>query len=209
MLSVDEKLDFETIAAIFKTGYSRIPVYEVSKNNVVGLLFVKDLIFIDPEDETPILKFIQVFGRSVHVVWPVDKLGDVLRELKGGRSHMALVRDVVNDGDADPYYEIKGIITLEDIVEEILGHEIVDETDAFVDGTHRELVTRGEAFEWAKLRLLGSKTVDQKLTYSETKAIAAHLRANYPKAVSNLTENQLYHLVSELWSLSCLLHVVR
>lgn len=84
-----------------------------SKNNIIGLLFVKDLIFIDPEDETPIRNFVQIFGRNVHVVWPVDKLGDVLRELKEGRSHMALVRDVVSDGDCDPYYEIKGIITLE------------------------------------------------------------------------------------------------
>ena len=48
MLSVDEKLNFETIATIFKTGYSRIPIFEVSQNNIIGLLFVKDLIFIDP-----------------------------------------------------------------------------------------------------------------------------------------------------------------
>lgn len=84
-----------------------------SKNNVIGLLFVKDLIFIDPEDETPIRSFIQIFGRGVHVVWPIDKLGDVLRELKQGRSHLALVRDVVSNGETDPYYVIKGIITLE------------------------------------------------------------------------------------------------
>ncbi|CAB9509237.1 Metal transporter CNNM4 [Seminavis robusta] len=197
MLNVDERLNFETIASIFKTGYSRIPVYEVSKNNVIGLLFVKDLIFIDPEDTVPLRQFVQVFGRGVHVVWPVDKLGDVLRELRGGRSHMALVRDVVSVGDTDPYYEIKGIITLEDIVEEILGHEIVDETDAFVDGTHQVKVNREEGFEWAKLRLLGSKIVDEKLSYSESKAITAHMLANYSKAVSHMTEDQLLKLVSE------------
>lgn len=197
MLSVDEKLSFETIATIFKTGYSRIPVYEVSKNNVIGLLFVKDLIFIDPEDETPIRSFVQIFGRGVHVVWPADKLGDVLRELKQGRSHMALVRDVLSDGETDPYYIIKGIITLEDIVEEILGHEIVDETDAFVDGTHQVKVNREEGFEWAKLRLLGSKIVDEKLSYTETKAVTAHLLANYNKHFSVLTENQVQRLVAE------------
>ena len=74
--------------------------------------------------------------RGAHVVWPDDKLGDVLRELKQGRSHMAIVRDVNREDETqDPYYEIKGIITLEDIIEEILGDEIVDETDAFVDAT--------------------------------------------------------------------------
>lgn len=84
------------------------------KNNICGLLFVKDLIFIDPEDETPVRSFIQIFGREVHVVWPDDKLGDVLSELKKGKSHLAVVRDVNNqDSSQDPFYEVKGIITLE------------------------------------------------------------------------------------------------
>lgn len=134
LLSADERLGFDTVAKIFKTGYSRIPVYEVTKSNIIGLLFVKDLIFLDPEDEIPVKNFVQIFGRGLHVVWPDDKLGDVLKLLKSGRSHMALVRDV-NDGDGkvDPYYEINGIITLEDIIEIILGEEIVDETDELVD----------------------------------------------------------------------------
>jgi metal transporter CNNM len=75
---------------------------------------VKDLIFIDPEDNTPVRSFIQIFGREVHVVWPDDKLGDVLTELKKGKSHLAVVRDVNNeDSSHDPFYETKGIITLE------------------------------------------------------------------------------------------------
>jgi metal transporter CNNM len=122
MLNVDEKLNFETVARIFKTGFSRIPVYEVTKNNVVGLLFVKDLIFIDPEDENRVRDFVEIMGRSFHLCWPDDKLGDVLKELKRGRSHMALVRDVIGEkSETDPYYVIKGIITLEDILEEIIG----------------------------------------------------------------------------------------
>ena len=48
MLGADERLGFDTVAKIFRTGYSRIPVYEVSKSNIIGLLFVKDLIFLDP-----------------------------------------------------------------------------------------------------------------------------------------------------------------
>lgn len=46
---------------------------------MTGLLFVKDLIFVDPENNTRISDFIDIFGRSLHVVWADDKLGDVLR----------------------------------------------------------------------------------------------------------------------------------
>lgn len=53
MLNVENKLNFETMATIFKTGYSRIPVYEDVCTNIIGMLFVKDLIFINPVDETP------------------------------------------------------------------------------------------------------------------------------------------------------------
>lgn len=69
---------------------------------------------MDPEDEVPIRSFVQIFGRGIHVVWPDDTLGDVLAELKKGRTHLAVVRDVNNtDESQDPYYEVKGIITLE------------------------------------------------------------------------------------------------
>jgi hypothetical protein len=126
------------------------------------------------------------------------KLGDVLRELKQGRSHLAIVRDVNKEDETqDPFYEIKGIITLEDIIEEIIGDEIVDETDAFVDGTHSVKVNRLEDFDWGRLRLLDSKIVDETLSYEETKAVTAHLRTNYEEAVSLLSDNQLYRLVSE------------
>ena len=154
MLSADERLGFDVVAKIFKMGYSRIPVYEVSKSNIVGLLFVKDLIFMDPEDELLVKNFVQIFGRGLHVVWADDHLGDVLKLLKRG-SHMALVRDVNNgDGKGDPFYEIKGILTLEDIVEVILGDDIIDETDVHrnrelndpeseYDVSHSELVIDG------------------------------------------------------------------
>jgi len=197
MLHVDEKLSFETIAKIFKTGFSRIPIYEITKDNIIGLLFVKDLIFLDPEDEIPIRNFVQIFGRGVHVVWPDDKLGDVLAELKKGSSHLAIVRDVNNtNASQDPFYEVKGIITLEDIIEKIIGDTIVDETDEYVDSTRRIKVDRAENFEWARLRLLDAKIVDELLSPDEVKAVTAHLRMNYASTVQLLTDNQLFRLVA-------------
>jgi len=158
-------------------------------------------IFIDPATETRVADFVEIFGRTLHVVWIDDKLGDVLRELKKGRSHMALVRDVNNESDeADPYYELKGIVTLEDIIEEIIGDRIVDETDMYADGRlQSERVERGgdEHFRWECLRLLDSKLVDQTLSFDEARAVSAHLEKNYPNLVSLLTERQLQKLVEE------------
>ena len=182
----------------FSTGTKPLPVLFLIKNNVIGLLFVKDLIFIDPEDNTRVSDFVDIFGRGLHVVWPDDSLGDVLRDLKSGKSHMALVRDVNNeDGSQDPFYEVKGIITLEDIIEEIIGDEIVDETDAFVDGTHSVPVNRAEGFKWASLRLLDSKIVDERLSFEETKAVTAHLSKNFPGVFSLVSEAQLQRLIIE------------
>lgn len=226
MLGIDEKLSFDTIGTIFKTGYSRIPIYEFSKSNVVGILLVKDLIFIDPEDSVPIRSFIQIFGRSVHAVWPDDTLGEVLAELKKGRSHLAVVRDVNNEDESqDPFYEVKGIITLEgelflvveivnwigfrltkivslyvilstDIVERILGDSIVDETDAFVDSQQSIKVERGDTFEWARLRLLDTKIVDELLSPNEVSAVTAHLKTNFADSFTLITDSQLTRLVS-------------
>ncbi len=200
MINIEDRMNFEMMTKIFKMGYSRIPVYESSVGNVIGLLFVKDLIFIDPEDATPVKNLMDIFGRSMHFVWPDDKLGDVLRHLKSGHTHMALVRDVQrnDENDAlDPVYTLEGIITLEDIIEEILGDEIVDETDKWVDGEHTEQVNREteKAFDWSKLRLLDAKIVDEKLSDDEVRVVAAHLRQNYSSTVKDISEKQLKRMI--------------
>ncbi|GMH90691.1 hypothetical protein TrVE_jg5975 [Triparma verrucosa] len=198
MISIDDKLTFELIAEVFKSGFSRIPVYEIDEDNIVGLLLVKDLIFVDPEDETPVKSFIQIFGRGLHVVWPDQSLGDCLRTFKQGRGHMALVRDVSYDDEhpeRDPTYVVKGIITLEDIIEEILGAEIVDETDVFVDVDNHIKVDR-RTFDWSRLRMLDARAVDKTLSADEVKAASAHLLTNHSDVFSKLSESQLHTLVA-------------
>ena len=196
MVNVDDKLNFETMATIFKTGYSRIPVYESSPKNIVGMLFVKDLIFIDPEDETPVKQFIDIFGRQAHVVWMDDKLGDVLRYLKKGHTHMGFVRDIDSgDGTKDPVYQLTGIVTLEDIIEVILGDEILDETDAWMDPQHSE---HKNTFDWARLRLFDSKIVEETLSEDEVLAVVAHLRGNYKEHFSEVSDKQLNRMIASI-----------
>ena len=79
MLSKNARLDFKTIREIFQQGFSRIPVYGTSRDDILGLLLVKDLIFIDPEDAAPVDNFIKVFGRGMQTVWEHQFLDEVLK----------------------------------------------------------------------------------------------------------------------------------
>lgn len=183
LLSAYDVLNFKKITEIFRAGFSRIPVYETNKNDIIGVILVKDLIFVDPDDCTEVRSFIQIFGRSFHTIWPDDKLGDVLRLFKKGKSHMAIVRDVNNEGEGDPFYESKGILTIEDILEEILGDEIIDETDAVADAEGGEGATGAgnsdSQFDYSKLRLLDSGKLEyDQLTKTEAVAIGAYFQRN-------------------------------
>jgi len=134
MLEISDKLSSDTMTDVWQTGHSRIPVYSSNKNNIVGLLFTKDLVLINPEEEVPLSTILTFYGREVIKVYPDQKLDEMLKIFKTGRSHLAIVHEPKEDENGgDPYYATLGLVTLEDIIEEIIREEIVDETDVFID----------------------------------------------------------------------------
>ena len=66
---IEKKLDFEVMQEIMSKGFSRIPVFEGDENNIVGLLFVKDLAFVDPDDELPLESVIKFYNHAAHKVY--------------------------------------------------------------------------------------------------------------------------------------------
>jgi CBS domain containing-hemolysin-like protein len=119
-----EKLD---IPAILSTGYSRIPVIEHSIDNVIGILHIKNL-FADYQklsmSDEPIDSLdIKAIMKKPYFIPESKKLDSLLQEFKAKKSHMAIV--------VDEHGGVAGLVTLEDVVEEIFG-EIIDETDRMV-----------------------------------------------------------------------------
>eukprot|EP01104_Vermistella_antarctica_P015152 TRINITY_DN4914_c0_g2_i1.p1 TRINITY_DN4914_c0_g2~~TRINITY_DN4914_c0_g2_i1.p1 ORF type:complete len:520 (-),score=138.91 TRINITY_DN4914_c0_g2_i1:201-1760(-) len=138
MLDNEARLDVDTITKILESGYSRIPVYEMDRTNIVGMMFVKDLMLLDPGDELELRDVLQAFGRPLPRVFSDVTMTELLKEFKAGRSHMAVVRRVNADGEGDPFYENIGVVTLEDVLEEILQDEIIDETDVYLNNKSKQ-----------------------------------------------------------------------
>lgn len=150
MLSIDAILDFEMVSEIMKSGFSRVPVFEGERHNVKKLLFIKDLALIDPDDNTPLRTLCEFYQNPVSYVFEDVTLDVIFKQFKSGQQgHMAFVQRVNNEGDGDPFYETIGLITLEDVIEEMIQAEIVDETDVYTDNRNknkRKLLSRKHDF---------------------------------------------------------------
>ncbi|CAG8742850.1 16756_t:CDS:2 [Racocetra persica] len=117
MINVNTILDRNTMHEIFLSGYSRIPVYEGSRNNIKGVLLVKSMILYNPDEALPLKKF------NINPIITVEastSLLDILNSFQEGKCHMAVVVKESN---------LLGFITLEDVLEELIQEEIYDESD--------------------------------------------------------------------------------
>ena len=107
----------EVGSLIVESGFSRIPAYEGSMDDVVGVVYVKDALRL-LEKRQPVV--IRKILHPVHLVPETKKVGELLKELQKRRSHMAVV--------VDEHGSVSGLVTLEDLIEQIVG-EIQDEYD--------------------------------------------------------------------------------
>ncbi|GAB5474779.1 MAG: gliding motility-associated protein GldE [Maribacter sp.] len=117
IFALDEEMKFsEVLTEIKKNGYSRIPVFSENMDNVLGVLYVKDLL---PYIDRKTFNWMSLI-REPYFVPENKKLDDLLMEFQEMKSHLAVV--------VDEYGGTSGIVTLEDIIEEIVG-DISDEFD--------------------------------------------------------------------------------
>jgi len=121
------------IAEIVESGHSRLPVIDESKDNVIGILIVKDLLshaFDRREDFD-----LRALLRPAKYIPESKRLNILLKEFRGNRLHMAIV--------VDEYGGVAGLITIEDVLEEIVG-EIDDEHDTDDDSAF--IRSQGDSF---------------------------------------------------------------
>lgn len=126
LVALDSKASYEdVIKLIKKEQFSRIPVYEDTIDNIIGILNVKDLLIkkayiCDENKEFNLKEYI----REINYTFEYKKIIDLFNEMKKSRNHMTIV--------LDEYGGTVGLITIEDLIEEIVG-EIEDEYDKLED----------------------------------------------------------------------------
>lgn len=144
-------------------GHSRVPIYHESPQNVIGVVLVKTLVPYDPDEAIP-LSSLKI--RRLPRVQASTPLFEILHIFEEGGSHMALVVEEVGleeslslpqiiipdsplwvsghleKGPHKMKYKAIGIVTMEDVIEELLGEEIIDETDVYVDMNTKIEVSR-------------------------------------------------------------------
>ncbi|KAF5538094.1 hypothetical protein FMEXI_9573 [Fusarium mexicanum] len=125
-LAEDHILDEKTMDDILSSGYSRIPIYRSGNHlDFVGMLLVKTLITYDPEDRIPVR---DVPLGAIVETRPETSCLDIINFFQEGKSHMVLVSEFPGSD-----HGALGVVTLEDVIEELIGEEIVDESDVYVD----------------------------------------------------------------------------
>lgn len=121
LLQYDQILDKKTITKIRDSGHSRIPVYKKDSDDIVSILYVKDLVGLNWQN-----KKIGTLARQGAIFVDYDKpLDDLLNDFKRKKNHLFIV--------LNEFGGVSGIVTVEDVLEEIIGAEIVDEFDKYED----------------------------------------------------------------------------
>lgn len=131
----------DAVDAMLKSGFSRVPVFQESVDNVVGILYIKDLLRLCREGKQE--GTLQDKLRPVYFVPETKKAEELLTEMQHRRIHIALV--------VDEYGGVAGLVTLEDIMEEIVG-EIQDEYDQSEEQIY-EQINDGEFVFQARIDL--------------------------------------------------------
>lgn len=140
MVAIEANLPYQDIINIFKQEqFSRIPIYEDTIDNIIGILYVKDLLFIDENNEEFNLR---KYMRKPYFSYEFKFITELFEEMRTNRVHLAII--------LDEYGGTEGLITIEDLIEEIVG-DIEDEYDKRVKEI--EVIKEDEYLTYGNVRI--------------------------------------------------------
>ncbi len=183
--AVDQKINYhELLTVVRESGYSRIPVYDEDLDKVQGILYAKDL--LGYLQETADFDWSSLVRRDVLFIPESKKISDLLREFQQDKMHMAIV--------IDEYGGSEGLVTLEDIMEEVIG-ELHDEFDDEEEILYQKIDDFNFIFEGKTLlndvcRIVQIPTEtfdDVKGEYESFAGLLLEMRGGFPQAEEEIS----------------------
>ncbi|KAJ9442212.1 DUF21 domain-containing protein [Diplonema papillatum] len=156
-------------------------------------MYTKDLITVRVEDRITVKQILGFYNRGLPLMLDRSKMLDKVLDLfRRGQSHIGLVTDTFSRGSGDPTVEVVGIVTLEDVIEQLVGEEIIDEHDNYEDiGAMRRKKTG--RLTTVPLGVIRHSKI--RFTYEQAKSIVKYLQYTVSDPLVALGEEQLLHLV--------------
>lgn len=194
MVDIDIRTPFpKVLECIVENNYSRIPVFQGSEDNIKGILYIKDLL---PHLTKPANFRWQTLIRAPYFVPETKMIDDLLRDFQEHKVHMAIV--------VDEFGGTSGLVTMEDIIEEIVG-EIHDETDEEDEGYHRlnkntwVFDGRTQLIDFSKVMQLEEDFFEEVEGDADTLAgLILELKGDFPELHERLTYRQFTFEVTEM-----------
>ncbi|MDP6857495.1 MAG: hemolysin family protein [Candidatus Nitrosopelagicus sp.] len=181
---------FEALPEINQNGFSRIPVYSENTDKIVGIVHVRDVLK-RLEDEDKMITLEQVMRKPIFVSQE-KRVSDLLKEMQGRRTHMAIV--------LDEFGGVEGCVTLEDLLEEIVG-EIIDETDTesqiFQNEGNDAIITNGD-IEIDMINEIFETDIPEGDDYSRLNGLLHERLHDIPKEGDKIEINSLRIIVEKM-----------
>ena len=194
MVDIDIRTPFpKVLECIVENNYSRIPVFQGSEDNIKGILYIKDLL---PHLSKPANFRWQTLIRAPYFVPETKMIDDLLRDFQEHKVHMAIV--------VDEFGGTSGLVTMEDIIEEIVG-EIHDETDEEEKGYQRlnkntwVFDGRTQLIDFSKVMQLEEDFFEEVEGDADTLAgLILELKGDFPELHERITYRQFTFEVTEM-----------
>lgn len=188
MVAIDKTTTYEEILDLYKKEqFSRMPVYEETQDHIIGVLYIKDLLIHNVDSS----QFsVTQFLREVHFVHEFKQLDELFKEMRSKKMGMAIV--------LDEYGGTAGLVTMEDIIEEIVG-DIDDEYDISEENIRK--ITDNEFIVEGACRLSEvNDSLDLNITSSEFDSIGGYvigLIDRFPKKGEKVVQDNITFIVED------------
>ena len=185
-----KKILFEALPEINNSGFSRIPVYSENSDNIIGIVHVRDVLKSLEHDEKVIS--LESIMRDPVFVSQEKMVSDLLKEMQGRQTHMAIV--------VDEFGGVEGCVTLEDLLEEIVG-EIHDEKDTVQETFQSEgndvILTDGD-IEIDKINEIFKTSIPEGDDYSRLNGLLHEKLRDIPKEGDKIEIDSLRIMVEKV-----------